>query len=252
MEVHAHTHTESPPAGKTGKKLEHYLFEFFMLFLAVFCGFLAENFREQQVEHQREKEYIISFIEDLKTDTTAISRALSYLTQTRAVMLDSLMLLLENKKIKGYESQLYFFARSLQRSNSFRSNDRTISQLKNSGSFRLIRNKQAVDSIISYDKLLESYKGNQEGEVEERKNLYPVLSKMFSPFVFDKMIAEGGIKRPADNPPLSSYDPALQRELAHCVHELKGSLRILTIVLERLNAKAINIIAFLKKEYHLE
>ena len=37
MEVHSHTHTER-------KKFTHYLWEFLMLFLAVFCGFLAENF----------------------------------------------------------------------------------------------------------------------------------------------------------------------------------------------------------------
>jgi len=38
MEAHPHTYTER-------KRLKHYLFEFLMLFLAVFCGFLAENFR---------------------------------------------------------------------------------------------------------------------------------------------------------------------------------------------------------------
>ena len=42
MEVHAHTHTEK-------KKFTHYLWEFLMLFLAVFCGFLAENFREHKI-----------------------------------------------------------------------------------------------------------------------------------------------------------------------------------------------------------
>ena len=46
MEVHAHTHTPR-------KKWTHYFWEFLMLFLAVFCGFLAENQREDMVEHQR-------------------------------------------------------------------------------------------------------------------------------------------------------------------------------------------------------
>ena len=35
MEVHAHT---ARPDGHREKKLNHYLFEFLMLFLAVFCG----------------------------------------------------------------------------------------------------------------------------------------------------------------------------------------------------------------------
>jgi hypothetical protein len=62
MEVHAHTHTER-------KKWTHYLWEFLMLFLAVFCGFLAENFREHRVESRRGRQYIFSLYEDLKSDT---------------------------------------------------------------------------------------------------------------------------------------------------------------------------------------
>src|SRR5204862_11263 len=61
MEVHAHTHTAR-------KKWTHYLWEFLMLFLAVFCGFLAENQREHMIEHQREKILITEVVEDLITD----------------------------------------------------------------------------------------------------------------------------------------------------------------------------------------
>lgn len=44
MEVHPHTHAER-------KKWNHYFFDFLMLFLAVFAGFLAENWREHSAEH---------------------------------------------------------------------------------------------------------------------------------------------------------------------------------------------------------
>ena len=64
MEVHHHAHHE----GK--KNWKSYFWEFLMLFLAVFCGFLAENQREHIVEHQREKEYMKSMLEDLKHDTS--------------------------------------------------------------------------------------------------------------------------------------------------------------------------------------
>src|SRR5512144_2653553 len=66
MEIHAHTHTER-------KKWIHYLWEFLMLFLAVFCGFLAENFREHTVEHKREKQYMQSILADLQKDSTELS-----------------------------------------------------------------------------------------------------------------------------------------------------------------------------------
>src|ERR1700754_3373212 len=66
MEVHAHSHTPR-------KKWTHYLWEFLMLFLAVFCGFLAENIREHVVENDRAKEFSLSLIQDLQNDTAAIS-----------------------------------------------------------------------------------------------------------------------------------------------------------------------------------
>jgi hypothetical protein len=66
MEVHAHTHTAR-------KKWHHYFWEFLMLFLAVFCGFLAENQREHYVEGTRAKEYAKSLLSDMKEDTVEIS-----------------------------------------------------------------------------------------------------------------------------------------------------------------------------------
>ena len=50
MEVHHHTHATH---GK--KNWKSYFWEFLMLFLAVFCGFLAEYQLEHVIEHQREK-----------------------------------------------------------------------------------------------------------------------------------------------------------------------------------------------------
>ena len=63
METHAN-HLHHAP----GKKFWHYFFEFLMLFLAVFCGFLAENLREKNVEHHREKQFIASMIKDIEAD----------------------------------------------------------------------------------------------------------------------------------------------------------------------------------------
>ncbi len=60
MEVHHHSHT--PDSHRERKKWTHYFWEFLMLFLAVFCGFLAENQREHMVEHKREKQYMQSML----------------------------------------------------------------------------------------------------------------------------------------------------------------------------------------------
>ena len=70
MEVHAHTHTAR-------KKWTHYFWEFLMLFLAVFCGFLAEYQLEHKIEKDRGKQYVISFFEDLKYDTLHLSAVIN-------------------------------------------------------------------------------------------------------------------------------------------------------------------------------
>ena len=248
MEVHAHTH---PGSAGTRKKWTHYLWEFIMLFLAVFCGFLAEYQLEHVIEHNREKQFIESFIEDLKTDTASIRTALDF-RKLKMKQMDSLMLLLSTQTIKGHENDLYYFGRTLVRSIWFQSNDRTITQLKNSGSLRMIRNAQAADSMMSYQKLVEKIGTNHEDDRTERYNVFPIISRMFNPFVFDKMVTADGIKRPFDNPPLRSYDHNLQQDLAFGVHQLKGSTFIIEGRLELLNEKGKNIIMFLKKEYHLK
>src|SRR5206468_9784136 len=82
MEVHAHTHTER-------KKWTHYFWEFLMLFLAVFCGFLAENFRERGVEKEKEKQYMESMLKDLASDTTMLTSAMRR-SESMVKVLDSL------------------------------------------------------------------------------------------------------------------------------------------------------------------
>src|SRR5512138_1964293 len=63
MEVHHHPHAH------TKKGWKDYFWEFLMLFLAVFCGFLAEYQLEHLIERQRGRQYIFAFYEDLKNDT---------------------------------------------------------------------------------------------------------------------------------------------------------------------------------------
>jgi hypothetical protein len=152
MEVHAHSHLASGETHSKRKKWTHYLWEFLMLFLAVFCGFLAENFREHTIEHQKEKEYILSMIEDAKTDTANIHTAISF-NMKRIYRLDSLA-----KKCFSYTAKdnsdgdiyrLYFSC--LRHPDFITPTERTMMQLKNAGGMRLLRKRIAADSILQYD-----------------------------------------------------------------------------------------------------
>jgi hypothetical protein len=247
MEAHHHTHSAH------GKKTwKDYFWEFLMLFLAVFCGFLAEYQLEHVIERSREKQFIQSYIEDLKIDIVTINTNLLF-QKRRRNHLDSLIYLLSEQKIKGYENELYYLGRNLVRSTRFQSNDRTITQLKNSGSLRMIRNENAADSIISYQKVVDNIIENQDYERIERRAVDPILARMFNPFEFNKMLDEfNNINKPTDDPPLRSYNVSFQQDLAYYINQIKGSNIILNTRLKLLNEKAKNIIAFLKKEYHLE
>ena len=66
MEVHHHAHDPAAPHHK--KNWKSYFWEFLMLFLAVFCGFLAEYQLEHKIERDREKAYMKGIVENLQYD----------------------------------------------------------------------------------------------------------------------------------------------------------------------------------------
>jgi hypothetical protein len=151
MEVHKHPHHVTHK-----KKWGEYLLEFTMLFLAVFLGFLAENLREQTVEHHREKEYIQSLVEDLKSDTLQANEVLIKLNN-RSIGIDSVIAALSSPEIIENSNNAYRLWSKNMGFADFISNDRTIQQLKNSGGLRLIRNKVVSDGIMKYDQVLRDY-----------------------------------------------------------------------------------------------
>src|SRR4051794_24731588 len=73
MDTHADELHKAP-----GHGIRHYLFEFLMLFLAVFCGFLADNYRESLVNREKERHYLQNMIVDLKADTADLNFSIYY------------------------------------------------------------------------------------------------------------------------------------------------------------------------------
>ena len=151
METHAE-HLHHAP----GRTIKHYFFEFLMLFLAVFCGFVAENWREQMREHQREKKFIYSLVEDLKSDTGQSNKILIQLKKTKTGI-DSVLKELSSPGIIENSNKAYSLWTENLDIKAFVSNDRTIQQLKNSGELRLIRNKAVSDRIMEYDQMVKNY-----------------------------------------------------------------------------------------------
>ena len=128
-----------------------------MLFLAVFCGFLAEYMLEHRIEKEKGMQYVHSFYEDLKTDTASFSDLIqSYEIKIAALSkkdecYDSLPM-----QLKSSRPCLFDLIYNAYYIPDFMHSDRTLIQLKNAGGLRLLK-KDDADSILSYDRMLTSY-----------------------------------------------------------------------------------------------
>ena len=246
MEVHAHTHTAR-------KKWTHYLWEFLMLFLAVFAGFLAEYKLEHVIEHDREKQYIRSLVADLKENETQIGQNL-VVQEKRLKMMDSMIAILNNhSQIKGNEGLLYFFARVSPRMTPLPVNTRTFEQLKNSGNFRLIRNIETSNKIMTYYENIRMLRLVEELYQKEFDNYKMVASRVFDPAVFVSMeMPNGNIIRTNENPPLQSYDISNTKQLAMFAVYMNGSARGIIQQATKFRNEGKEMMDYLQKEYHLE
>ena len=121
-----------------------------MLFLAVFCGFMAENLREHIIENTKEKEFVKSLAEYLKKDTIRLNYSIGRLKYASRNSDSLVVVYIKGKKSGMYEKDIARFGLRAGFSVDVVFNDRTSSQLKGTGSIRLIRNKEVVDSMMQY------------------------------------------------------------------------------------------------------
>lgn len=246
MEVHHHGHH-----GHDKKKLKNYFYDFLMLFLAVFCGFLAEYQLEHLIENQREKKLISSFVEDIKTDTALVS-VYEKLNNEKIKQMDSLIWYLNSPDYNKHSQRIYFFGRQLTRRYAFYSSDGTIKQLKNSGGFRLIKNKNAIDSIISYDQAMQRILLSQDVQTSELEYIKPMIGKLLNANVLETMVFKDIITPPQGNPPLRKVSEDFILDFIYSIHQMKGSLVLNTSSLNQLKEKGTKIIVSIKNEYHIE
>ena len=247
MEVHQHTHTAR-------KKWTHYFWEFFMLFLAVFCGFLAEYALEHKIEVNREKQYARSMADDLKLDTAALNRTIQLRTR-RIGTLDSISLLLNEPVDTNYLSDLYFYSRMATRvaGIQFIYNDGTIQQLKNSGSLRLIRNRVVADKIVKYDSRVRRLENVQQTEEEIIRDFRPYYFKIFDGNIYDKMLTSNdAFYRPSGNPALLQYTKEDLNAFITSLHFIKTSNQACIRFSANVYTAAVDLLKTIEKEYHLK
>jgi hypothetical protein len=164
MEVHHHSHHP--------KKWKEYITEFLMLFLAVSLGFMAENIREHQIEQNREKQYIVSFVADLESDIVNILEGMPR-KDARIKAIDTLFQYFnENPNVTSVPAIIVKKMKRAAYDRSYVRNTTTINQLKNSGNLRLIQNRRVVDSIASYDWRWSRVEYYRETYITNQKDIY--------------------------------------------------------------------------------
>ena len=247
METHAHELHKAP-----GHGWKHYFFEFFMLFLAVFCGFLAENLREHRAEREREKQYVASLLSDLKDDTLSITAHINDMKRS-ILFLDSLSMLVELPEVaKENGEALYYTSRMGIRQAPLANNNRTFDQLKNSSEFRVIRDTGAAERIMKYYSLYPELRMMEEIFNSENAEFKEVASKIMDQGIYRRQInADGSVLRITGNPSLLTYDPALLKQLGFYAVEMNGSRHGMIPQLQKLKQSAIELLNYLQKKYRL-
>ncbi len=247
MEVHHHGHVHET------KKWKEYIFQFLMLFLAVFSGFLAEYQLEQIIERHREKQFIGSLTTDIKADIVHLNQIIVN-REKRQAQLDSLMILLNNSTLKESRNSIYFLAVQVSRRNPtlFTSNNGTMQQLKNSGGLRLIINRLIADSIAKYDvrsRNMETFGEIENAAFEDYRNS---AAKIFNALEIEKMLDEdNNVSRPTNNPALLAFTKNDLNEINFKIHRMKFNNRGSKRDAQRLLHQAEIFLAALKKEYKL-
>jgi hypothetical protein len=243
MEVHAHTHTER-------KKFTHYLWEFLMLFLAVFCGFLAENQREHMVEHKRAKQYIKSFVEDLKIDTGRFSRTIDFYNKLESE-LDHLYpcynAVIHNQNATDCLENI------LDATNGFANliyTDRTLQQLKNAGGLRLLEEEDA-DSIIKYDAFLRRVLQTESTSMQEKATQVRITRSAV--FVFSEIMdTTFGTTVMPEKLEVVTKDKELLNRFFNEVLAYRGTSMFMSDMITRLRTRAVRLINFYTEKYHLK
>jgi hypothetical protein len=237
-----------------------YFKEFLMLFLAVFCGFLAENYRDSQSEIAYAKEYAKSLIQDLENDTVMINGSI----EQKLVILKSIDSIseiihhgIQGNRVKG---SFYYYAQMVSFSPTTIWNDATLIQITQSGNLRYFKNAELVNKISAYYSRQGYISGLVDADKIKRNTALEIKSRIlnnyhYKPFSSVLPRRENEI---ADSlmhvlMPLQNSDKDLLNEFANSLENRKFYFTlVVTETYPMIKSQAHELILLLKKEYNIE
>jgi len=247
MEVHHHSHTPT----HREKKWTHYFWEFFMLFLAVFCGFLAENQREHYVEHRQEKQYMKLMLEDLKTDTAQLQNSLAEIDSSLNNIDSAVLCLMNENSANKKIADAYRFSSVALKRIPVVFTDRTVTQLKNSGRMRIVRSQKVMDALTHYWNHLEVIRITLDRHAHYRsmgRDLEIRIFNLAKDFLKDHQF----MTNPTGQMELVTTNPGLITEYANTFAYCAVVLKQGSVELKEQYRLATELITLIEKEYNLK
>jgi hypothetical protein len=256
MEVHHH-----PDLHNKKKNFKEYFLEFIMIFLAVSLGFFAESLREYVSEHKHAKEYAISMVNDLTSDTAYLKKYIAY-TTIALDNTDTLAQLLSNEEVKQIPSgKLYWYGLWGGAHGDFVPHDATIHQMESSGELRYFTNPTLNRTVANYDQLCRKWQKSAEADlgiyIEVRKARAKIFEFKYNEIVnniykaskvtSNRSVLDSFMKT---NPPLLTEDKTLFNEYLELIRSRFIYLQV--DAAKALLHHATLLIDELKKEFHFE
>lgn len=231
----------------TLKEVIGYAFEFVLVFLAVFAGFIAENFRERQAESSRERSYMNMLIKDLHDDIYRLDSNTQF-RLAREKSMDTLMQLLSTAN-RANQYELYVRALEIDGYETFFRNDRTIIQFKNAGGMSMIRNDSVSAAIMDYDSYIIS-------EIDWNNNIEARRTEYYKELRFQAFDAQAMHQIRHSLPfllpvKLMSTDQKILNPIAGSVFQMIRISATNRDCSATVKEKALNLIKLIRRQYNL-
>jgi hypothetical protein len=244
MEVHHH-----PDLHHKKKPWKEYILEFLMIFLAVTMGFFAETIRESISDTTKGREYIRSFVQDLKHDTANFS-ALAAFDQDKMIALNNLSPCFDTiEKNNGLVSCLLPIMGKSTSNKVINFTDGTMQQLKNAGGFRLL-NEVDKDSIVAYDHAVRAFQNFESTMFQQRQDIVRSVYVKLVNFKAEAMLGPSA-KHVIAVPLFYSNDKSLINEYFNDLFLYRRVINYQLGAVQRFKKRETGLIRYFENKYNL-
>ncbi|HEY2725790.1 MAG TPA: hypothetical protein VGI61_01345, partial [Parafilimonas sp.] len=197
--------------------------------------------------HEREKEYISSYVEDLESDLVRVDDVkpkIMNMVSTYDTLLDLI------KTPRSNISHIYYLVVNSNHNWQFARNDRTVQQIKNQGGFSVITNKEFVNQIILYDEVTDALNTfGRTSDFRDADKIADVTDKIFDANILRAIEEKGPLEELVKNPSLLSTDKILLNQYNYLIQQRSHLLKWEMGTLDEIHDLADSTIRFLTNKY---